>query len=117
MIVAMTRAGPDPVAAADERLLDAVLVEERRLERLRVARPELEDVAHLDRSLEAKRPPQTGHTSSSRRLADVREPRLVVPPCLDAEQMPAVAVRAGDELALAQRLVGDDLDLDTDRAE
>ena len=71
----------------------------------------------LDRGLEAERTAAVGARVALARLADVGEPRLVVAAGLDAEQMPAVAVRAGDELPLAQRLVGDDLDLDTDRAE
>ena len=51
------------------------------------------------------------------RLAQVGEARLEVAPGLDAAQVPAVAVRAGDELPVAQRLVGDDLALEADRAE
>ena len=51
------------------------------------------------------------------RLAQVGEARLEVAPRLDAAQVPAVAVRAGDELPVAQRLVGDDLALEADRAE
>ena len=42
---------------------------------------------------------------------------LEVAAVLDAAQVPAGAVRAGDELALAQRLVGDDLAREADRAE
>ena len=45
---------PDAVAPTDQRLLRSVLVEERRAERRRVAVVELEDVADLDRSLEAQ---------------------------------------------------------------
>ena len=55
-------------------------------------------------------PPQTGHVSPSRASRMSANRGVVVAPRLDAEQVPAVAVRAGDELALAQRLVGDDLD-------
>src|SRR5204862_7259796 len=51
------------------------------------------------------------------RLADVGEPRVVVAPGLDPAQMPPVAVRAGDELALAQRLIGDDVDRHSERTE
>ena len=43
------------------------------------------------------------------RLADVGEARREVAAVLDAAQVPAGAVRARDELALAERLVGDDL--------
>ena len=46
---------PDPVAAHDDRPLLAVRVEVGRAERLRVARPELEDVADLDRRLDLDR--------------------------------------------------------------
>ena len=56
----------DPVAAADQRLLHPVLVEEGRAERLRVAGAELEDVSDLDRSLEVKRAAAAGQRSSSR---------------------------------------------------
>ncbi len=108
----------DAVAAADQRLLRAVLVEERRAERRRSsAILELEDVADLDRGLEAKRAAADGARVVLPSLADVREARRVVAPRLDAEQVPAVAVRAGDELPLAQRLVCDDLDVDPDRPE
>ena len=55
--------------------------------------------------------------SPSRGLADVREARLVVASGLDSAEVPAVAVRAGDELPLAKRLVGDNLDVDPDRPE
>ena len=61
-------------------------------------------------------PPHSGHASPAG-LADVGERRLVVAARLDAAQVPAVLVRAGDVLALAERLVGDDLDVDSDRAE
>ena len=44
------------------------------------------------------------------RLADVREPGLVVTAGLHAAEMPTVHVRARDELALAKRLVSDHLD-------
>ena len=54
----------DAVAAHDERLLLAVLVEERRAERDGVERAELEDVAELDRRLlERASPPHTAHAS------------------------------------------------------
>ena len=67
-------------------------------------------MADLDRGLEARARRRTsGSASPSLRLADVGEARLEVAAGLDAAQVPAVAVRAGDELALAQRLVGDDL--------
>jgi len=46
----------DPVAAHHERLLGSVLVEELRLEGNRVERPELEDVADLDRLLDRELP-------------------------------------------------------------
>ena len=54
-------------------------------------------------------PPQFGQRSPSAGLAQVGEARLEVAAGLDAAQVPAVAVRAGDELPVAQRLVGDDL--------
>ena len=64
---------PDAVAAADERLLLAVLVEERRAERLRVARPELEDVPDLDRGLEPQRAAALRARIALARLAQVGE--------------------------------------------
>src|SRR5207237_6709988 len=51
------------------------------------------------------------------RLADVGNTRLEVAPVLDAAQVPAGAVCAGDELARAQRLVGDHVALEADGAE
>ena len=48
-------------------------------------------------------------------LAQVGEARLEVAAGLHAAQMPVVAVRPDDELALPQRLVGDDLDRDAHR--
>ena len=50
------------------------------------------------------------------RLPDVGEARREVATVLDAAQMPARAVRAGDELPLPQRLVGHDLAGEADRA-
>src|SRR5580693_3207644 len=89
----------DAVAAHHERLLDPVLVEEGRLERERVARSELEDVADLDRRLEGELTPAKDAAVIGRRDAQVGETGLEVPPELDAAQVPAGAVRAGDELA------------------
>src|SRR5581483_9187014 len=51
------------------------------------------------------------------RLADVREGRVVVALRLDAAEVPPVLVRAGDVLPVAERLVGDHVDVDPDRAE
>src|SRR4029079_13458575 len=51
------------------------------------------------------------------RLPQVGEARLEVASGLHAEEMPAGAVRTGDELALAQRVVGDHLAVEADRAE
>src|SRR5207248_10387707 len=99
-------AGPDAVAAHDQRLLGAVLVEERRLERGRVAGVELEDVADLDRGLE----PEAAATLRARVAlsgrAQVRPPGLVVAAGLDAADVDAAPVGPRHELALAQRLVG-----------
>src|SRR3954465_12296865 len=79
---------PDAVAAHDERLLLTVLVEERRAERLREARLELEDVAHLDRRLELQRSAAHRARVPPGRLAQVREARLEVTTRLDAPQVP-----------------------------
>ena len=62
-------------------------------------------------------PPHSGHRSPSLRLAEVGEARIEVAPRLDPAQMPAVAVRAGDELPVAKRLVRHDLAAEPDRAE
>src|SRR5262249_57717859 len=70
---------------------------------------EVEDVADLDRRLEAQRAAAVGTGVPLARLAQVGEPRLVVAASLDAAQVKSVSVRAGDVLALTQRLVGDDL--------
>ena len=107
----------DPVAAAEERLLLAVLVEERRVEAVAVLVGEIEDVADLDRGLEGERAAALGAPVALDRLAQIGEPRLEVAPRLDTAKVEAVLVRAGDELAVAQRLVGDDLAGEADRAE
>src|SRR4051794_5294972 len=88
---------PDALAAHDERLLLTVLVEERGAERLGVARVELEDVAHLDGRLELQSSAAHGARVAPGRLAQVREAWLEVATCLDAAQVPAVAVRSGHE--------------------
>ena len=61
------------------------------------------------------RPPHSGHTVAVHRLADIGKAGLVVAPGLDAAHVPAVTVRACDELTLAQRLVHDDFDGDAER--
>ena len=63
------------------------------------------------------RPPSTGQTSPSRAWRRSANRGSVVAPGLDAAEVPAVAVCARDELPFAKRLVGDDLDVDADRAE
>src|SRR5262249_60186696 len=50
-------------------------------------------------------------------LSKIREPRLVVAAGLDAAEVDVVTVRADDVLSLAQRLVGDHVDRDPDRAD
>src|SRR5581483_1435141 len=110
-------AGADPVAAADQRLLGPVLVEERRAERRAVLVAEVEDVAHLDRRLEGERAAALRAAVALARLPQVGEAGLVVAAGPNAAQMEAVAVGAGDELALAQRLVGDHLAVESDRTE
>ena len=100
-------ARPDPVGAHHDRLLDAVLVQVPGAERLRVAGAELEDVADLDRRLEAEPAAANRARVALLRLPDVGELGLVVTARLDAAEVPAGAVRAGDELALAERLVGE----------
>src|SRR5919202_940910 len=50
-------------------------------------------------------------------FSQIREPRLVVAPGLDAAKVNVVAVGADHVLPLAQRLVRDHLDGDPDRAD
>src|SRR3954452_7422028 len=95
---------PDAVGAHDQRLLLPVVVEEGRPQRRRVARVELEDVADLDRRLEAQCAAARRATIAFARDADVGEPRLEIAALLDAAEVGAGAVRAGDELAVAERL-------------
>src|SRR5207247_7054486 len=95
----------DPVAAHDERPLLTVLGEKGRIERLREARLELEDVTDLDRGLEAQPTPAVRARVALRGLAEVGEPRLEVAAGRDAPQVETVAVRACDELPVAERLV------------
>jgi len=78
---------------------------------------EVEDVADLDRGLKDERTATQPAAVAFARLAQVGEPRLVVPARLDPAQVPPVAVCAGDELPLAQGLVGDHLAGEPDRAE
>src|SRR4029453_497326 len=89
----------DPIAPHDERLLGPVLVEERRSERRRVLRLELEDVADLDRRLEEKPPPANGAGVALPRGAKVGETGLEVAPGLDATEGEAGAVPGPDRLA------------------
>ena len=62
-------------------------------------------------------PPHARAASPLARLAQVGEARPEVAAVLDAAQVEAGPVRAGDELPLPQRLVGDDLAGEADRAE
>src|SRR5204862_287796 len=82
-----------------------------------VERPEVEDVPDFDRGLEAERAAAVRAAVALPRLAQVGEARLEVAPRLDAAQVPAVAVRAGDELAAAERLVCHHLAGEADRPE
>src|SRR5207253_3794280 len=109
--------GADSVAAAEQRLLAPVLVHERRVERPGVLRPEVEDVADLDRRAELQRAAAHRAAIALARLADVGEPGLVVATRRDAANMPAVPVRARDELPLAERLVRQNLAAEADGAE
>ena len=110
-------AGPDPVAPHQHGVLLPVLVQEGRPERRRIGRPELEDVADLDRGLESQPPAAHRAGISFDRLPDVRETGREVAAVLDATQVPARPVCPGDELPFAQGLVGDDLSREPDRAE
>ena len=71
---------------------------------------------HLDRRLEPEAAAAIRARVALDRQADIGEPGREVAAVLDAAQVPAGAVCAGDELALAERLVGDDLALESDRA-
>src|SRR5215210_125525 len=81
---------PDAVAAAEQRLLLAILIEERRAERRGVEGAEVEDVPDLDRGLEAQCAAADGTSVALARVAQVREARLVVAPRLHAAQPPSV---------------------------
>src|ERR687887_534558 len=106
--------GADPVAAHDQRSLLPALVEVRRVERIAVVGAELEDMTNLDRCLEGERASTVRAAVAFFHASDVREARTIITVRLDPEQMPAVAVRAGHVLAVAEELVGDDLDVDVD---
>src|SRR4051812_14074588 len=73
----------DAVAAHDQDLLGAVLVEERSPERLRVLRLELEDMADLDRHLQMEVSAALRARVSFVNLPQVREPRLEAAAGLD----------------------------------
>src|SRR5437763_1451192 len=94
-----TTANPYPdrtrltVAAHDQRLLGPVLVEERRAERGGVTRPELEDMAELDRRLDDEASAAVRARVVPLCRADVGELGLVVSAGFNAAEMPAVAVR------------------------
>ena len=62
-------------------------------------------------------PPHVDAAVALVRHAQVGEARLEVAARLDAAEVPAGAVRAGDELPFAQRLVGDDLAVEADGPE
>ena len=109
--------GPNPIAAHHERLLLSVLVEECRPEADGVERPEFEDVPELDGRLLEQPPAAHDAGVALVGLPDVGEVRLVVASRLHAAQVPAVAIRTRDVLALPQRLVGDDVDRHRDRPE
>src|SRR6185312_10675209 len=107
----------DPVASAEQRLLRAVLVEERRIQPLAVFVAEIEYVSHFDRGLKLQGAAALGAAVACERLADVGELRLVVAPRLHAPQVEPVAVRARHEFALPQRLVGENPTREPDRPE
>ena len=71
----------------------------------------------LDRDLEVERAAVDRAAVALLRLAQVGEARLEVAPRLHAAEVHAVLVRAGDELALAQHLVGDHFAGEADGAE
>ena len=71
----------------------------------------------LDRGLEAQRPAAVRARVALLRLAQVGEAGGEVAAVLDSAQVEARPVRAGDELALSQCHVRDDLAREADRAE
>ena len=73
-------------------------------------------MADLDRRAELQRAAALWTHVAFAWLAEVGEAGLVVAPGLDAAQVPAVAVRSGDELPFAQGLVGNHRALEADRA-
>ena len=74
-------------------------------------------MAELARGLGHERAAAFGAAVAVRQLADVCKLRGEIATRLDSAQMPAVAVRAGHELSIAELLVRHDLDLDADRSE
>src|SRR5690606_26153282 len=84
----------DPVGAHPDRVLGAVLVEVARAERLGVTRPELEDVADLDRRLDPDRA-AVGAAVASGDVADVAPVDVEVAARLDAAQVAALLVGPG----------------------
>ena len=65
----------DSIASAEQRLLPAVLVEERRFEGFAVLVAEIEDVSDLDRRLELQGAAALRTAVALDRLADVGEAR------------------------------------------
>jgi hypothetical protein len=98
-------------------MLDRLLVEVRRVERDGIVRPELEDVPDLDRGAKRERTATARAAVPLAREPDVGGAAVEVPATLDAAVVIAGAIRPGDELALAQCLVDDDLPVEADRAE
>jgi hypothetical protein len=74
-------------------------------------------VADLDRGLEPQSSPAVRARVALAHLAEVREASLEVASRLHAAQMVAGAIRAGDELPLAQSVVGHDFDGHADGAD
>src|SRR6185437_16029095 len=99
-------------------VLLTLLVEVIRFQRHSITHAELEDVPNLDRGLDVQNAVPADQTDVALRdLAQVVKLGLIVAPGLDAAQVPAGAVRSPDELALSQRLVGDDSGAHADRAD
>ena len=110
-------AGADAVTPHQDRVLDRLLVEVRRIERNGVERPELEDVPDFDRRAKGERAAAAGASVALAREPDVRDPAVEVPATFDAAQVVAGAVRSGDELPLAQGFVDDHLTREAHGAE
>src|SRR5262249_48521606 len=104
----------DPVAAHDDRLLLAGLVEIRGAEGDGVFGAQLEDVADLDHPFHGERLAALRACFARLYRVKIHEPRLEIPARDDAAEMDPLAVGADDVRPTLQGLVGQDRHAGTD---